>query len=477
MPQQNFVDRDQELRFLKERHATDTAECIVLYGRRRVGKTSLLLEFMKGRPGIYFLASEEGDARNIREFAHHAAQFLHDPAFEQPQYADWNSLFSAFIHHTGFANRQPGKKVVIAIDEFPYLIARNPAIPSIYQKCWDENLSGVPVMLILSGSSVSTMETEVLGTASPLYGRRTGQWQVQPLPYPCIRQFVSYSPEECAMTWFMLGGIPAYLRQFDPKKPFWENVQASILSRGAYLATEGDLLLTYEFREPANYRVIFRALASGCTTLGDICNETGLDKGMVSKYLSVLTRLHIVHDEIPVTASPKFRKRHYLIADPYLSFYFRYIIPNRIDLEADRTGEVLERIQGTFPGYAGGMFEQLTAHLIRTKLLLPDLHFTTLGRWWYQEQEIDFVGLDETSDRILFCECKWRDLSLADAKRILLDLEKKSAEVRWRNDRREELFCLVGKHIFGKEKLRAEGYRVLDLADVPLDIPGSRPSP
>jgi len=471
MSQRKFVDRDRELRFLNERHKTDAAECIVLSGRRRVGKTSLLLEFLKTKPGIYFLASEEGDARNIWEFAHHAAQFLQDPSFETPVYADWNSLFSAFVHHAGFTRREPGEKTVLVIDEFPYLIARNPAIPSAFQKCWDGILATSPVMLILSGSSVSTMEKEVLGAASPLYGRRTGQWQVQPLPFPCIRQFVPYSPEECAMTWFVLGGIPAYLLRFDSGQPFWENIRNAILSPGAYLATEGDLLLTYEFREPANYRVIFRALASGCSTLSDICNSTGLDKGMVSKYLSVLSQLRIVHEEIPVTALPGFRKRHYRIGDPYLSFYYRYIVPNRIDLEAERTGEVLERIQGTFPVYAGRMFESLVMELIRSKLLLSDMHFTVLGRWWHKEQEIDIVGLDESSGTALFCECKWSSLSRADAQRVLSALERKSAEVRWRNDSRNPVFCLIGKHIEEKEELRAGGYRVLDLDDVPAGPP------
>ncbi len=470
MSQRKFVDRTTELRFLDERYSTDTSECIVLYGRRRVGKTALLVRFLEKKPGIYFLASEEGDTRNIREFAHHAALFLHDPVFEQAQYSDWHALFSAFVHHTGFDRREHDGKVVLVIDEFPYLIAKNSAIPSIFQKCWDEVLSAAPVMLILSGSSVSTMETDVLGASSPLYGRRTGQWQVQPLAFPCIRCFVPYSPEECAMTWCVLGGIPAYLLQFNPRRSFWENIRTSILSRGAYLAAEGDLLMSYEFREPANYRVIFRALASGCTTLGDICNETGLDKGMVSKYLSVLIRLHIVLDEIPVTASPGFRRRHYRIADPYLSFYYRYIVPNLIDLEAERSDEVLERIRNSFPEYAGRMFELLAADLIRKKILFPDIHFTRLGRWWHREQEIDIVGLDEGSDRIMFCECKWSDLSPSEVRQVLSSLERKAADVRWRNDQRQELYCLIGKHIGGKEDLRTEGYRVCDLDDIPLDL-------
>ncbi|HQA80106.1 MAG TPA: ATP-binding protein [Methanoregulaceae archaeon] len=332
MSQQLFVDREEELRFLTERYLTPGPECLVLYGRRRVGKTALLARFLEDAGGIYFLASEEGDEGNIREFSHYAAQYLDDPHFGDVKYPDWQAVFSALVRHRSFPPDSGGKPVLV-IDEFPYLISRNRAIPSIFQKIWDTVLSRESLMLVLCGSSVAAMETEVLGYKSPLYGRRTGQWQVEPLQYPYLSEFLPYEGEDLAMSWFILGGVPAYLKIFSPDRTLWENVAEQILRKGAYLYSEPELLLQYEFREAGNYMAILRAMADGRTTLGSLCQETGLDRGMVSKYLSVLTRLRIVTDEVPVTAHSGYRRRHYRLSDPYLSFWFRFVYPGRAEIE------------------------------------------------------------------------------------------------------------------------------------------------
>jgi len=466
MPQQLFVNREDELVFLEERYRSDHPELLVISGRRRVGKTELLLRFMDEKPGIYYLASEEGDAPNIRDASSAFARFLDDPNFSRISYGSWEALFTAFINHREFIRRSLEQKVVIALDEFPALIAHNRAIPSLFQKIWDLALSHAPVMLILSGSSISIMETAVLGYTSPLYGRRTGQWQVEPLHYPCLRKFLPYREEDIAATWFVLGGIPGYLQRFDPSVSFWQNVTDHMLRKGAYLYGEAEILLNYEFREPGNYMSIFRAVASGCTTVAKICMATGLDKSMVSKYLQVLSRLHIVRDEIPVTASPEFRRRQYRIVDPYLHFWFRFIYPNRIDLEAGRTNDVVDRISRDFPVYCGELFEYLVHDLVRNRLLLSTQRFTRLGRWWFREQEIDLVGLDEGSGNSLFIECKWSSLTKQEASAILARLREKARDVRWRDGTRSEQYCLIARSVPGKGELRDEGYLVFDLEDI-----------
>ena len=337
MYQQLFVDREEELELLTGRYRSPVPELQMLYGRRRVEKTTLLAQFLKTVPGIYFLASEEGTARNIQDFSRYAGEYLGDPDFERSRYPDWEAVTKALVRHRNFFPPS-GEKVVIVIDEFPYLIARDRATPSLFQRVWDTVLSREPVMLIVSGSSVSTMETEVLGYTSPLYGRRTGQWQLEPLSYPYLRRFFPYTEEDLVMTWCVIGGIPAYLRLFRPDRMFWENVGEEILKKGAYLYSEAEILMQYEFREAGNYMAILRALAAGYTTLTPICQETGLDKGMVSRYLSVLSRMRLIDDEVPVTAHAGYRRRHYRLADPYLTFWFRFVYPRRAEIETGRAG-------------------------------------------------------------------------------------------------------------------------------------------
>ncbi len=466
MSQPKLVDRTAELRFLENQYSAKTSGFLVISGRRRVGKTTLLISFMENKPGFYFLASQEGDLQNIRALARSMGEYLKDPLFERGRFAGWPELFSAFVHHTGFAGETGTKKTVLVIDEFPYLVERNPAIPSLFQVIWDQVLKDKNVLLILSGSSISTMESAVLGYASPLYGRRTGQWQVEPLPFEEIGHFLPYRPEELVMTWCVLGGIPGYLNKFDPARSFAENLKANVLNKGAYLYNEADLLMNYEFREPSNYLVIFRAIAGGCMTLSRICSETGLDKSMVSKYLNVLVRLHILQEEIPVTEHTGFRKRHYRITDPYLNFWFRFVAPYRIDIEAQRDEAVLQRVMEALPVYCGALFEVLVQDLIRRGVILKDRHFTRIGRWWYKETEIDCVALDDEHRHAVFCECKWQDLTHSDARTVLTNLRTKAREVRWHNEGRSEEFCLVARTIAGKDRLIRDGFRVWDLEDL-----------
>jgi len=405
------------------------------------------------------------DRSNIQDFSHYAGKYLDDPDFERSVYPDWQTVIKALVRHRNFPP-SPGEKVVIVIDEFPYLIARDRATPSIFQKIWDMVLHQEPVMLIISGSSVSTMETDVLGYKSPLYGRRTGQWQLEPLPYPYLREFLPYEEEDLVMTWCVLGGIPAYLRMFHPELSFWENVEDQILRKGAYLYSEAELLMQYEFRESGNYMTILRALVAGYTIPSSLCQETGLDKGMVSKYLAVLSRMHIIKDEVPVTAHAGYRRKHYRLTDPYLTFWFRFVYPRRVETETGQSREVLSSIREEISPYCGQMFELLCEDLVRMGILFPDTSFSRLGRWWHKEVEIDLVGLDESFGSSLFCECKWSALTRRQARGILTALREKAREVRWRNDDRNEHFALLAKSIEGKEDLIRDGYSVYDLQDI-----------
>lgn len=465
MYQQKFVNRESELNFLESKYKSNSSEFIVIYGRRRVGKTELMLRFMGNKEGVYFLASTEGDRQNIKEFSGIMGKIINDENLGEIEFSRWHPLFETLFKHRTFSDLIKNEKFIIIIDEFPFLIHSNRDIPSVFQKIWELTMKKENVMLVLSGSAVSVMESVVLGYKSPLYGRRTGQWLLQPLDFRCMKEFLPYSTEDLIKTWFVAGGIPEYILKFDPGLTFWDNVLNNVIKKGSYLSGEVEFLLNAEFREPKNYKLIFKAIALGYNTLGEICNYTGLDKSMVSKYLDVLNRLHILKEDAPVTASSKFKRRLYFIREPYFNFWFRYVYPNRIDLEANRNEEVLNAIKKDFSEYGGHMFEFFVTELIANKQILADFSFSKIGRWWHKDTEIDIVGLNEDTMEILFIECKWKNLSERKAAQVLNELQEKSRVVQWHNDARNEHFGIVAKKVEGKEAIRAEGFIAFDLDD------------
>jgi len=467
---QHFINRKNELEFLKKSYNSKGPEFIVIYGRRRIGKTELVLKFLKNHPGIYFLATKEGDRENIKNFATETGKYLNDENFSKTSFPDWISIFESLAKNINFAKRQD--KTIIIIDEFPFLINSNNAIPSIFQKIWEQTLKKENIMLILLGSSISIMESKVLGYKSPLYGRRTGQWQVEPLEFEFLKDFLpNYSTEDLINTWFAIGGMPAYLLKFDPNASFFENIKNEILKKGSYLNREMDILLNEEFREPKNYKLIFKAISLGCNRLAEICNHTGLDKSMVSKYLDVLEKLNLIEEEKPVISSVKFKRRLYTLFDPYFNFYFRYVYPNKISLEAMRHSEVLKLIREDFQAYSGKMFELLAKQMILTKKVLKDASFEKIGRQWGKTPrskkgkntyEIDIVAVNEHAKEILFVECKWK--WKANARKILNELKEKAGYVQWSDENRKERYVIFAKSF--KEKIKEPNLMLFDLKDL-----------
>ncbi|AAL81004.1 ATP-binding protein [Pyrococcus furiosus DSM 3638] len=459
MSRQKFVNRERELAFLEERYASGDAELLIIYGRRRIGKTELLLHFARNKEHVYFLASEKPYRDNLRELQRMMGDFLGDRLFSRIEFSDIDELLIEF------SKRVRGRRVVLIIDEFPYLIEHYKPVLSLIQRAWDMELSKSDLLLILCGSSVSSMETEVLGYKSPLYGRRTGQWMVDELPFWSLREFFpSYSTEDIVKVYGVLGGIPAYLLQFDPEKSFDENVVEKVLSKGAFLYEEAEILLKEEMREPANYFIILQAIASGRSRFGEIVNATGLDKSLVSKYLNVLEKLRIVEREVPVTASRKeaLKRGKYSITDNYLAFWFRYVLPNKSYLETGLGKEIWERSKEDFKEYMGGVFERLLRKPeVFTKL--TNFRFTKIGRWWHKGEEIDLVALNEREKKALFIEVKWKDLSEREARGILKDLKRKVKLVGL--DEWGKHYGLVAKNVKGKDKIKEEGWLAWDLED------------
>ncbi len=413
MSQQKFVNRVEEMEILENAYSSREASLFILYGRRRVGKTALISRFI-GNRGVYFLATAEGDRENIRNFRASISKFLEDDSILKPNFDDWHSLFTILASSSSFQAKAKESRIIIAIDEFPYLVEANRAIPSVFQKIYDTILSQMNVMLILSGSSISIMENEVLSYRSPLYGRRTGQLQLKPLKFRHLAEFVAYEFDDLCRTYFVLGGIPEYLMKLDPDAGFWGNVSKNLLSKGSALYEEAEFLLRTEFREPRNYMLILRSISYGNHTLGEICTYSGLDKSMVSKYLDVLMSLGLVLPEKPFGASERYKRRLYWISDQYLKFWFRYVLPHKSEIESSHNAGVLESIKADFPTFAGEQFENLVEELILEGIL--GRPFDTVSRWWGRNgsgkkgsdvEEIDIVAQSEIRGELLFAECKW----------------------------------------------------------------------
>ena len=433
-----FIDREQELEFLTKKYQSGEAELIVLYGRRRIGKTELLLRFAQDRPVIYFLGRMESGPETIRRFNRLLAERFEDRTLLDVPLPGWDAILEYM------AKRMESRAVVI-LDEFPFIVDRFPEIVSILQDKWDSMLGKTKMMLVLTGSSVGMMEKHALSYKSPLYGRRTGQWQLAPMPLRCLREFFpSYSIEDLFRVYATLDAIPGYLAKFSPDKEIWENIEEKVLSKGEFLYEEVEMLMREELRDPSNYMSILSAIAGGATALNEIRNRTQLDKSLLSKYIFTLMNLGIVERRIPVTESYKGRLGAkgaiYFLKDNFIDFWFRFVYLNKQRLEAGETDSVLDDIKREFNRYISIKFEDIVSTLV------PYLHVidaTRIGRWWHKDREIDVVALDERNKEVLFCECKWEEN--VDAEKILEHLRTTAAHVDWHRKKRKEHYAIFAR--------------------------------
>ncbi|WP_436932489.1 ATP-binding protein [Halosimplex halobium] len=434
-----FYDRADELDALETAFESVGHEFYVVYGRRRVGKTELLKEFCADRPHIYFLAAQEAETRQREKFVEAIADHFDDRV---PRIDGWDEAFDYL------GEKLTNHQCVVVVDEFPYLVEENDSLPSYIQSFVDERLRDTESMLVLCGSSVSTIESEVLGHESPLYGRRTGQIDLQPFSFQQARDIIGYEIADAIRSFAVTGGTPMYLTRFDYDRPLGENIRTQILSPTAVLYNEPEFLLRTELRSPARYLSILEAIATGHTTPNEIAGTTGIDSGPLSKYLQTLRRLRLIERDVPVTASPKQSKRsRYRVADEFLRFWFRFVEPNRSGIE-EAPGVVYDgTIEPNLPDHVATTFEDVCQEVVWEAIRRDELGpYSEVGRWWYGEDEIDIVGLAPDADRILLAECKWTTDPVGRS--LASQLRDKAERVRWGPDTREEEFALFSKSGF-----------------------------
>lgn len=440
-----FINRKDELAALDERFRGTGGEFIILYGRRRIGKSGLVDHFLASVRGIRLLAREESRHLQLRKFSQELAVFFSDDFLKTTSFSDWDSFFT-------YLSGKADERVVIAIDEFPYLVKEDPSLPSIIQDYWDRRLANSQVFLILSGSSIAMMEEMTMEHTSPLYGRRTGQILLRSLKFGDVLDYIGNFIRAVEM-YAVFGGTPAYVMAIDRNHDIFHNIRKKILTFDAPLARDVEFVLRMELNEPRYYFSILLSLAKGNNRIGLIMNDTGLDKGIITKYLSTLIDLQLVVRRIPVTETKRSRKGLYFLSDNLFDFWFRFVYPSMERIERGEGELVLETlVRPQFSAYTGKHFEAMVENLFHefnTAGLLP-FRFDTIGNWWDKGSEIDLVALNTVNHTILFCECKWQDAVNADAE--LLRLLEKSAAVSWYNGDRLEYFCIVARSFSARPK-------------------------
>jgi len=459
-----FINRQRELAALGRSRASERAELFVLYGRRRVGKTELLRAAFAGKRAIFYVADLGTEAGALAEFTRQVSQFVYGRADAISPFGSWEAAFS-FL-----APLAADERLIVVLDEFTYLVAGAPSLPSVLQRLWDAQLRHTRMMLVLCGSYVGMMERHVLGYRAPLYGRRTGQWQVQPLEFRDARHFLqAFGLVDQVRAYAVLGGVPAYLLQFDDRQPLEVNIAERILTPGTVLFDEPRFLLLEELRDPGRYFAILEAIATGRTRLNEIAQAVGVAPASLSFYLGTLRDLGLVERAVPATERQPDRSKQGLhrLLDPFLRFWFRYVYPNRSLLERGEMPQVRRQVMDQLDQFTGPVFEAICREHVWHMARAGGLGFLprTVGSWWDRQEEIDVVALAD--DAVLFGECKWTQRPIGT--NILEDLRRRTARVPASGDGRKIIYALFARAGFTTEvteHARAEGTHLVSLADL-----------
>ncbi len=448
-----FVNRVAELALLEKRFDSGKAEMFVLYGRRRVGKTELLAHFCQGKRSIFFV-SDLGSEISLRTSLSAAVnQVLFGPGQMNAVYATWEDLFRAI------AQAAQQERLVLVLDEFPYLVSAYPPLASILQHLWDQSLRESRIFLILCGSYIGMMEEAVLGYQAPLHGRRTGQYLLEPFKFKDARLFfTAFSPPDQVRAYAVYGGTPAYLQTIQPQLSLNENIHDTIFSRGAYLYDEVRFILQQELREPRNYFAILQAIAGGNTRLNAIKQATGIDG--VTAYLDTLQQLHLIERVVPVTETQpqKSRRGIYRLKDPFVRFWFRYVLPNHSRLELGAARGVLDQlVLPEMDHFASLPFEAICQQAVWQAGLAGRLSFVpqAVGNWWNNTSEIDLMAVDDSN--ALLGECKWTSKPVGLD--IITDLEQKASLVARELEGRQIRFMLCSRSGFTPQLVESVAHR------------------
>ena len=411
-----FVGRETELKKLNQRYRRGGLEFAVIYGRRRVGKTALINEFVKDKETIFFPALKAGAKENLRALSKAIYLFDHPDASEAPVFSSFDDAFSEI---TRIAKQ---RRIIFVIDEFPYLAEAEASIPSRLQHLLDREWNNSGLFLILCGSSMSFMEKEVLSRKSPLFGRRTVQFKLQPMTYLTVAELLpEASPEEKAVIFGIAGGIAHYVNKLEFRGSLREALVEHFFDPSAYLFEEPENLLKQELREPALYNSIITVVAAGNTKLNDIASKAGMDQAACLKYMKVLLELGIVQKVEPVVDKSA-RKKQYRICDPFFRFWYRFVPGNMMAITTGQINRQYDAVIGSYlQEYMGLTFETICRQYLMQ--YADDLPFVIneIGEWWgshpkwKKEIQVDIVAIGSQESnaqggrKYLIGSCKYKN--------------------------------------------------------------------
>lgn len=444
-----FIDRESEMETLRNEYDRKGSALVIMYGRRRVGKTTLISEFIKDKKALFFLASEESETQNRNDFKEKAADFLGSDLLKNSEVKNWDVIFKT-ITEAAFDS-----KPVIVIDEFQYIGKSNPAFPSIFQRIWEETLKNKQIMVILCGSLISMMESQTLAYGSPLYGRRTAQIHLRQIPFRYYHDFFpNKNRRELIEMYSITGGVPKYIELFSESRDIYQSIESCVLNRSGYLYDEPHFLLQQEVTEIGSYFSVIKAIAAGNHKLSAISAMLEIKATGLTKYLKTLIDLDILEREVPVTEEnpEKSKKGLYKIKDNYIRFWFAFVYPNMSLIESGNSRIAMNIIRkGLISKHTAFVYEDVCRERmwdLNARNCWP-FHFSNIGRWWDGKNEIDIAAIDPECNNLILGECKyWHEPVGVN---IFRELEGKSDSVNWRKNNRHLWYVLFSAAGFTEE--------------------------
>jgi len=404
-----FINRERELADLADLWQRPGAQLVIVYGRRRTGKTTLLAHFVQDKPHLFWVANRFPAPTLLGDLSRAIYRLEHPGASPSSDftYPDWEMAFRSL------GRLAQERRVAVVLDEFPYAVEAESALPSLLQRLWDHELKQTQLFLVLCGSHIGMMERELMTYRAPLYGRRSGQLLIRPMDWTALRQFFPrWNPVQQVTAYAVLGGIPSYWEQFEPAHTVEANIRERILRPNNLLYLEPLFLVYEELREPRNYLGILHAIAQGHRQMRDIAAVSGVPRSNLPRYLEILRDLHLVERRVPVTERHPERSRRglYALSDNYLNFYFRFVAPYREDLEqgyVDRAWQAIDQQLNAFVGTTA--FEDLCRQWVNRRGRRGHLPFVPeqVGSYWDRQTQVDVVGLNWSQQTALLGEVRW----------------------------------------------------------------------